>query len=132
VDRPAILEVARRYLRAIERGVTGEELSGFFAPDVDVVPDEFLNLVMPLGKRRDLAEALEGAEHGKRVMSCQIYKITQEMADQDRVALEVEWVGTLSAAFGSIPGRRANEDLCRGVSGFPGREDHQAAELGLL
>jgi len=27
------------------------------------------------------------------------------MADQDRVALEVKWVGTLAAAFGTIPAR---------------------------
>jgi ketosteroid isomerase-like protein len=36
-------------------------------------------------------------------MSRQIYKITRETSDQDRVALEVEWVGTLAAAFGTIP-----------------------------
>jgi len=36
-------------------------------------------------------------------MSRQMYKIKQEIADRDRVALEVEWVGTLAVAFGSIP-----------------------------
>ena len=36
-------------------------------------------------------------------MSRQIYKLTQGIADQDRVAVKVEWVGTLAAALGSIP-----------------------------
>ena len=95
------LEIARRYLQALERGDTGEDLSRFFAPDV--VLEEFPNRLTPVGKRRDLAAALEGAERGKRAMSRQIYKIKQEIADHDRVALEVEWVGTLAIPFGSIP-----------------------------
>ena len=36
-------------------------------------------------------------------MSRQMYKIKQEIADLDRVALEVEWVGTLAVPFESIP-----------------------------
>jgi hypothetical protein len=36
-------------------------------------------------------------------MSRQIYKITQEMAGRDGVTLEVEWVGALSVALGSLP-----------------------------
>jgi ketosteroid isomerase-like protein len=95
------LQIARRYLQALERGDTGEDLSRFFAPDV--VLEEFPNRLTPLGKRRDLDEALEGAERGKRAMSRQIYKIKQEIVDYDRVALEVEWVGTLAVPFGSIP-----------------------------
>jgi ketosteroid isomerase-like protein len=95
------LEIARGYLQALGRGETGAALSSFFAPDV--VLEEFPNLLTPLGKRRDLAAALEGAERGKKVMSRQMYKIKQEIADNDRVALEVEWVGTLAVPFGSIP-----------------------------
>lgn len=36
-------------------------------------------------------------------MSRQIYKITNEIAEGDRVALEVEWVGTLAVPLGSLP-----------------------------
>jgi hypothetical protein len=32
-----------------------------------------------------------------------MYKIIQEIADGDRVALQVERVGTLAVSFGSIP-----------------------------
>ena len=95
------LDIARRYLQALERGETGAALKKFLAPDV--VFEEFPNLLTPLGKKRDLAAALDGAERGKKVMSRQMYKIKQEIADNDRVALEVEWVGTLAVPFGSIP-----------------------------
>ena len=102
MDEPAgNLEIARRYLQALERGETGAALKEFLAPDV--VLEEFPNLLTPLGKKRDLTAALEGAERGKKVMSRQMYKIKQEIADNDRVALEVVWVGTLAVPFGSIP-----------------------------
>ena len=58
------LEIARRYLQALERGDTGEDLSRFFAPDV--VLEEFPNRLTPLGQRRDLTAVLEGAEFGKK------------------------------------------------------------------
>jgi ketosteroid isomerase-like protein len=59
------LEVARKYLQAIERGATGAELRSFFTSDV--VLEEFPNRVVPLGKRRGLAEALEGRNGPKRL-----------------------------------------------------------------
>jgi ketosteroid isomerase-like protein len=95
------LEMARNYLRALEQGETGTALSRFFAPDV--VLEEFPNRLTPLGKTRDLAAALEGAEHSKKAMSQQKYKIKQEITENGRVALEVEWVGTLAVTSGSIP-----------------------------
>jgi hypothetical protein len=124
------LENARRYLPALERGDTGAELSRFFDPEV--VFEEFPNLLTPSGKRRDLVAALKGAERGKKVMSSQMYKIKQEIADFDRVALEVEWVATLAVPLSIHSGGGADEGLFCGISGVPGREDHQAAELRLF
>jgi hypothetical protein len=46
--------------------------------------EEFPNLLMPFGKRRDLAAALAEAERGKKATSRQMYKIKQEIADHDR------------------------------------------------
>jgi ketosteroid isomerase-like protein len=100
-DPAGNLEIARKYLQALERGETGAALSRFFAPDV--VLEEFPNRLTPSGKKRDLAEALDGAERGKKIMSAQMYKIKNEIAEHGRVALEVEWVGTLAVPFGSIP-----------------------------
>jgi hypothetical protein len=95
------LEIAQRYLQALERGETGAVLSGFFASDV--ILEEFPNRLTPLGKQRDLAVAPEGAERGKKVMSRQIYKIKQGIAAGERVALEVEWVGTLAVPLDPFP-----------------------------
>jgi hypothetical protein len=124
------LEIARRYLQALERGETGAALREFFAPHV--VLEEFPNLLTPFGKKRYLAAALEGAERGKKVMSRQMYKIMQEIADHDRVALEVEWVGTLGCPLWIHSGWGADESLFCRASGVSAREDHQARELRLF
>jgi hypothetical protein len=65
-------------------------------------------------------------------MSRQMYKIKQEIADHDRVALEVEWAGTLAVPCGSLPAGGADGDIFCRVSGIPGRDDHQAEELRLF
>jgi ketosteroid isomerase-like protein len=95
------LETARRYLQALERGETGAALRNFFAPDV--VFEAFPNRFRPLGETLNLASALENVERGKKAMSHQKYKIKQEIADLDQVALEVEWVGTLAVPFEPVP-----------------------------
>ena len=76
------VEIARRYLRALERGETGAALEEFLGPDIAL--EEFPNPLTPFGKRGDLAAALAGAERGKKAMSRQMYKIKQEIADHDR------------------------------------------------
>ncbi len=95
------LAVARSYLQAIERGATGAELGQFFASEV--VFEVFPNRLQPKGNRQDLKGAMEEAERGKKSMAGQIYKIIQEMEDGERVAMEVEWIGTLAVPFGSVP-----------------------------
>jgi ketosteroid isomerase-like protein len=116
-DPASNLVVARRYLQAIERGVTGAELEGFFAPDVvfEVLP----NRLQPQGDRQDLKATLEGAERGRKAMASQIYKIMHEMADGDRVAMEVEWLGTLAVPFGSIPAGGQMKGCFCSVFGVP-------------
>jgi ketosteroid isomerase-like protein len=94
------LEIAREYLRAIERGATGDALARFFAPDV--VHEEFPNRLSPNGRRNDLAGMLEGAEKGQRILSKQHYEIVHELAMGSRVALEVIWTGTMAAAVGTF------------------------------
>ena len=120
------LEIARKYLQALERGETGAALSSFFARDV--VLEEFPNRLTPTGKKRDLAEALEGAERGKKVMSAQMYKIKNEIAGGagGRVGGHVGGPLWIHSHWG------ADEGLFCSVSGVPGREDYQAAELRLL
>ncbi|HEY6064563.1 MAG TPA: nuclear transport factor 2 family protein [Thermoanaerobaculia bacterium] len=97
------LDVARRYLEAVERGATGDALAAFFTPDV--VQEEFPNRVTPNGARRDLATITEAAERGRHVMSRQRYEIVNAVASGPAVALEVKWTGVLSVQFGTlVPG----------------------------
>lgn len=95
------IEFARRYLGAIEAGATGEALAAFYQPDV--VQEEFPNRLVAAGARRDLAGLLAGAERGQKVVRDQRYEIVHELAQGDRVALEVAWSATLKVALGPLP-----------------------------
>ena len=97
----ANLELARRYLAAIESGAVGAELAAFFTPDVEQI--EFPNRLVPSGARRDLALLLEGAERGQAVLQSQRYQVERAHADGDSVILEVLWVGTLAVSIGTLP-----------------------------
>lgn len=94
------LAVARRYVKAVESGATGEELAQFFAPEVvlQIFPSRFF----PRGSRDDLAGIRAAADRGNKVMSSQKYKIRNEVANGDTVALEIDWTGTLAVPFQSI------------------------------
>jgi ketosteroid isomerase-like protein len=96
----ANLEVARRYLAALEAGTIGDELAAFFAPDVEQI--EFPNRLVPTGGRRGLAEMLEGARRGQDVLREQRYQVEHAFADGNVVVLEVLWVGTLAIDRGPI------------------------------
>jgi ketosteroid isomerase-like protein len=86
------LELARRYLAAVEGGATGDTLAAFYAPEV--VQEEFPNRLFPLGARRDLSAILEAGARGQQVMAA--------LASGDNVALEFRWVGTLAIPVGSL------------------------------
>jgi ketosteroid isomerase-like protein len=94
------LQTARAYLAAIGAGATGEALARWFTPDV--VQEEFPNRLVPTGARRGLRELLEGAERGQKVLSGQTYQVLSAMASGERVALEVQWTGTLAIPLGSL------------------------------
>jgi ketosteroid isomerase-like protein len=96
----AILEVARAYLAAVAGGATGEALARWFTPDV--VQEEFPNRLVPTGARRGLQELLDGAERGQQVLSAQTYEVLTAMASGERVALEVQWTGTLAIPLGEL------------------------------
>jgi ketosteroid isomerase-like protein len=96
----ANLEVARRYLAALEAGAVGDELAAFFSPDVEQI--EFPNRLVPTGGRRGLPEMLEGARRGQQVLREQRYQVERAFADGNAVVLEVLWVGTLAIDRGSI------------------------------
>lgn len=92
------LELARRYLAAIEAG-TGADAS--MAPDIQ--QEEFPNRFVPAGARRDLAALREAADRGRKVLRGQRYEVRKAYAVGDTVILEVLWVGTLAVPVGSLP-----------------------------
>jgi ketosteroid isomerase-like protein len=98
---PGMLELAKRYLEALEAGATGDELADFFA--LDVVQEEFPNRFQPQGARRDLAAILDAAARGRAAMSSQSYRIVHAVANGGELALEVEWVGTVAVPIGQLP-----------------------------
>jgi ketosteroid isomerase-like protein len=95
------LAIARRYIKAIESGATGDELTQFFAPEVvvEIFPSKFF----PHGSRDDWAGIRAAADRGKKAMSNQKYEIRNELASGDQVALEIDWTGTLAVPFQSLP-----------------------------
>jgi hypothetical protein len=95
------LEVARRYLEALEGFATGAALAGFFAPDV--VHEEFPNRLNAQGMRRDLAALLAGAERGKQVLASQRYEVRNAVARGEFVALEILWRGVLAVPLANLP-----------------------------
>ena len=98
---PTNLEVAQEYIRAIERGATGEALARFFAPDVAIT--EMPNRVTPHGSTSDLARALEAAQRGQQLFKRQTYTITNMLGKDDFVALEMEWIGVTAVPIQNLP-----------------------------
>jgi ketosteroid isomerase-like protein len=96
----ANLRTALDYLAAVEGGATGEALARWFTPDV--VQEEFPNRLMPNGARRGLQEMLDGAVRGQKVMAAQRYEVLSTLVSGERIALEVQWTGTLAIPLGSL------------------------------
>jgi len=95
------LKTARRYLRAIEDGVSFDDLASFFTPDV--VQHEYPNQFVPQGAQRDIQLLREAGERGRRVVTSQRYDVRNALASGDWVALEVTWTAVLAVPVGSIP-----------------------------
>jgi ketosteroid isomerase-like protein len=94
------IALIRSYLQALESGATGDRLAAFFADDA--VQIEFPNRLNPAGGTSDLATILARAETGQRLLKKQSYQIALELAQDDKVAVEALWTGTLAVAMGSL------------------------------
>jgi len=46
---------------------------------------------------------LAAAERGQRALSAQRYEVLNEVASPDRVAVEVQWTGTIAVPIGTLP-----------------------------
>ena len=99
----------RENVTVIAEASTGREaveLALFYHPDV--VQHEFPNRLIPSGAIRELADILDGAERGAKLMERQIYDIHTVTEVGDRVILEYTWTGYPRTPVGTV---RAGEPM---------------------
>jgi|SRR5688572_134377 hypothetical protein len=96
-----LLDITKQYLLALEEGATGERLAAFYT--ADALQEEFPNRLLANGAKRDLGELLAGAERGQKLMASQRYELASSVVQDNRVAIEVMWTGTLRAAVPGFP-----------------------------
>ncbi|MGK5642698.1 nuclear transport factor 2 family protein [Streptomyces sp. URMC 126] len=95
------VETALRYLAAVARRSTAEELARFLHPDV--VQHEYPNALAPEGAVRDLPGILAAAERGRATLAEQAFDVIEAVGGGGTVALEARWRGTLAVPVGSLP-----------------------------
>lgn len=94
------LLVVREYLTALQQGEVGEALARFFVEDAIQV--EFPNKLNPNGQQSDLESIMSRSVQGQKVLSSQNYEILNELTQDDRVAVEAKWTGTLAIPLGTL------------------------------
>lgn len=93
------LEIARRYLRAIENGSSADPMD-FLATDVSA--RWYPHKLAPKGMTADLKALHAASERGKKVMASQTYEVRNALAEGNQVAMEIEWTGILAVPFETI------------------------------
>jgi hypothetical protein len=96
----ANLATARRYLELIEDFAQPAEFEGILHHDVKL--EEYPNLLMPNGSRRDFAAMANGPQQGRKILTTNRYEIMNAFAAGDWVTLEIVWTGTLAIPLGSM------------------------------
>jgi ketosteroid isomerase-like protein len=87
--------LARRYLRAIEESDV-DTLDAVLHPDV--VFREMPNRLKPDGAVVDRSAIHAAFAKGRSLLASQSYEVTEALAVDGRVALQVEWSGTVASA----------------------------------
>ena len=92
------LATARRYIAALSEGAGPVEIAQFFT--ADAIQEEFPNRLLPHGATRDVAALKEARARGQSLLIDEDLQILGEMADGDRVAMELAWRGTIGVGAG--------------------------------
>lgn len=93
--------IVRGYYAALAQGPAMVDWARWFAPDV--IQEEFPNLLLPAGTRRDLAAMQEAAARGQALMAHQEFELFDLIASGSRVAVEAEWRGRTARDAGPLP-----------------------------
>lgn len=97
----ATLALVLQYLAIVaDPAARWDDLAPLLHPEM--VQDELPNALFPQGVRRDLAALQASHARGAEVMRDQRYEILRTLVDGDRVAVELDWRGTLRVAAGRI------------------------------
>ncbi|MCC6457718.1 MAG: nuclear transport factor 2 family protein [Caldilineaceae bacterium] len=96
----ANLTTACRYLELIENFAPPAELEEILHSDVSL--EEYPNLLMPTGSKRDFAGMSIGPQQGRKILTTNRYEIMNAFAAGDWVTLEIVWTGTLAIPLGSM------------------------------
>ena len=95
------VELVLRYHQAVAAGATGDALAAFFTEDA--IQRELPNLLFPSGNVSTVPAILAAAERGQKVIADQRYEVRNVVSQGDRVAVELEWSGTLKLPYGDLP-----------------------------
>jgi ketosteroid isomerase-like protein len=93
------LDLARRYLKAIEDG-DANFVTNLFTPEAII--EQLPNRIYPNGLRADVSRVSAAFEKGRKLFVRQSYEITNSSATGNILSLEVLWTGTLAIPFGTL------------------------------
>lgn len=93
-------QLIRDYLKAHVAGAIGEDLAKFFTSDA--IQIEYPNKLNPNGGKSDRATILQRAEQGQKILTHQSFEIQSEIAEDDRIAIEAMWTGTLAIPIANL------------------------------
>jgi len=94
------LELVREYLAALSRWDI-DVLASFLHDEIRY--HELPNRFAPNGNLRDKPALLAAAIQGRKLLKQQTFEILDCVESDDRVAVEVQWTGTLAVPFDSLP-----------------------------
>ena len=118
-----LIDIVRRYLKAVEDG-SFADVDQFIASDV--VMEQLPNRIYPQGLRAERSRMAESFAKGRKLLSSQTYEIKNATAEDNKVAVEVLWTGTLAVGFGNLsPGAQMR---CHSAMFFEFREGRIAVQ----
>lgn len=95
-----LLELARRYYKALEENRPAEEVMAFYDPGVTQI--EYPNRLTIAGATRNLEDLMTAAERGKKAIVKQTFEIRRLYAQDQTVVAELIWTGVLAVPFGTL------------------------------
>ena len=96
----ANLATARRYIELVEQFAPPEAFENLLHPNIQ--HEEYPNLLMKHGSKRDYATMVAGLAQGRKILSENRYEIKNAFAAGDWVTLEIVWSGTLEIPIGGM------------------------------